>query len=150
MMVTRSDIQQEVRSWLGAKWRHQGRSRTCGIDCAGLVLEVSKSLGLLPQDYDEKGYGRRALGYDFLQIFKDRPELTEVDSRRPEVGDILIFADKIYPCHCGIATSKWDIPYFIHAHAARGIVIEEAYPWKLSSSSPKFAIASFRFKEVTG
>ncbi len=57
-------------------------------------------------------------------------------------GDVLVFADAAYPCHCGFLTAKHAVPHLLHAHALRRKVIEEPYAgeWPLEV---KFA---FRFR----
>jgi hypothetical protein len=57
-------------------------------------------------------------------------------------GDVLVFADAAYPCHCGFLTEKHGVPHLLHAHALRRKVIEEPYAgeWPLKV---KFA---FRFR----
>lgn len=47
----------EARSWLGVRWRHQGRSRE-GVDCIGLVIKVAHGLGL--SEFDTADYARQA------------------------------------------------------------------------------------------
>lgn len=45
-------------SWLGVPFRHQGRSREHGVDCAGLAICVARDLGLVEPDWDVTGYRR--------------------------------------------------------------------------------------------
>ena len=42
-------------------------------------------------------------------------------------GDVLVFADQAYPCHCGFLSERLKHPHLIHAHALRRQVIEEPY-----------------------
>ena len=50
-----------ARSWIGTRFRHQGRSRS-GVDCLGLLVMVAKECeleygGQFLSDYDESDYG---------------------------------------------------------------------------------------------
>ena len=122
MRVEAEQIVAAARLWLGVPWRHQGRTRQ-GVDCAGLVVLVGRALGL--SDYDTSAYGRRPAGQGFVQHFRacmDPAPLLEA-----AVGDILVFADAAYTCHCGFLTTKHEEPHLLHAHALRRKVIEEPY-----------------------
>lgn len=112
----------EARTWRGTPWRHQGRSRA-GIDCVGLVVCVARALRL--SDYDSTGYGRRAQGQGFVAHFRDNMAGVALPDARP--GDVLVFAEQAYPCHCGFLSRRLDQPHLLHAHATRRQVIEEPY-----------------------
>jgi cell wall-associated NlpC family hydrolase len=121
-LVTPTDVVVEARRWLGVPWRHQGRTRA-GVDCAGLVVMVAHALDL--SRYDYRGYSRRAHGQAFVEHFQLTMESLRV--AEAAAGDVLVFADHAYPCHCGFLTGKWDQPHLLHAHATRRKVIEEPY-----------------------
>jgi len=127
----------EARTWLGVPWRHQGRSRA-GVDCAGLVVLVARALELA--DHDSTAYGRRAQGQGFVEHFRGHMDGITVTQARP--GDVLVFADQAYPCHCGFLTERLGRPHLLHAHATRRQVIEEPYAGEWPAKI-KFA---FRFR----
>lgn len=139
MPIDPDHIIAQARTWLGVPWRHQGRGAQ-GIDCAGLVVLVGRDLGLA--DYDSTGYGRRAHGFGFVEHFRAAMDGVPVTEAQP--GDVLVFADQSYPCHCGFLTTKLGHPHLLHAHALRRQVIEEPYAgeWPLKV---KFA---FRFRQI--
>jgi cell wall-associated NlpC family hydrolase len=128
----------EARSWLGVPWRHQGRSRA-GIDCVGLVVMVARALEL--SEHDSTGYGRHAEGQALVAEFRDHMDGIALGAARP--GDVLIFAERAYPCHCGILSERLDHPHLVHAHALRRQVIEEPYlgEW------PERVKFAFRFRQ---
>jgi len=118
--VNRNDIICEARKWLGVKWRHQGRTKL-GIDCAGLVILVGKSLGL--SDYDSTNYQRRTTGTKFLNHFK--PYMNQKHILSASTGDVLLFRDTQYPCHVAIVSEINGNQTIIHAHALLKKVLEE-------------------------
>ena len=140
-IITSERIIAEARGWLGVSWRHQGRTR-CGVDCVGLVVCVARALDL--SDYDSTGYGRRAQGQGFVEPFRDNMEAVAIPDARP--GDVLVFADQAYPCHCGFLTERIGHPHLLHAHATRRKVIEEPYAGEWPARV-KFA---FRFRSTRG
>lgn len=136
--VTSDLIVAEARTWLGVPWRHQGRTRA-GIDCVGLLVCVARALGL--SDYDRSGYGRHAQGQAFVHHFRAAMDPIAIAAAGP--GDVLVFADRAYPCHCGVLTEKHGVPHLLHAHATRRKVIEEPYAGE-GPAKVKFA---FRFRQ---
>lgn len=134
---TAADVIDEARSWLNVRWRHQGRSRA-GIDCAGLVVLVGRALGLA--DHDDLSYARNAQGQDFLAPFRRAMDAVLTPDAMP--GDVIVFADILYPCHCGILSTRHDVRHLIHSHASRRKVIEEPYTGEWPAKA-KFA---FRYR----
>ncbi len=137
------EIEDEARTWLGIKFVHQGRTRF-GVDCLGLLIQVAKAKYLMPQDFNITSYTRRAHGYDFLAEFVKRDELKRVDKSELQQGDLIIFKDKLFPCHCGISTIRYNVSHFIHSHALRKKVTEEKYDFEWKDK----IVAIFRFKVI--
>ena len=117
-----AEIVAAARGYLGVPWRHQGRTRA-GLDCAGLIVMVARDLSL--SDYDSTAYGRRAQGHAFIEPF--RQTMDGVPLPEMQIGDVLLFADAAYPCHCGIVSERHQLPHLIHAYALRRQVVEEPY-----------------------
>ena len=105
-MPTSLDVVATARAYLGVPWRHQGRSRL-GLDCAGLIVLTARDLGL--SDHDRTGYGRHAQGLGFVDAFREAMDPVPLSSMRP--GDVLLFADEAYPCHCGILSEARGVPH---------------------------------------
>lgn len=114
------DVVATARGYLGVPWRHQGRSRL-GLDCAGLIVLTGRDLGL--SDHDRTGYSRHAQGLQFVDAFREAMDPVPLSRMTP--GDVLLFADEAYPCHCGIVSEARGVPHLIHAHALRRKVMEE-------------------------
>ena len=130
-----------ARGWLGTPWRHQGRTRG-GMDCLGLVVVVARELGL--SERDGTGYSRRATGRALLDPFREEMDEIPLDAVRP--GDVVVFADRCYPCHVGILSERHGALGVIHAHASRRQVIEDAWSGEWQAKA-RFA---FRFRGLSG
>jgi cell wall-associated NlpC family hydrolase len=97
-MPDRAAIVTAARSFVGVRWRHQGRDRTFGIDCVGLLICLGREMGLCHDRFDINGYQRhpelgwleRELG-TYLQ-----------PNAAGEPGDVQLFAYGGEPCHVGI------------------------------------------------
>ena len=117
----RSDVVEDARSWIGVRWRHQGRTRH-GIDCAGLVIMVAAKHGL--QDTNPVNYPRRTNGAQFVEYFR-AAGMTDVAFADRLPGDVILVQDKGLPCHCGFLSSKRGVDHYIHGAALRKEVVEE-------------------------
>jgi cell wall-associated NlpC family hydrolase len=60
-VATRAEIIAEARSYIGTPWQHQGRLKGVGVDCAGVVVGVGKTCGVISGDSWAlgTGYGRQ-------------------------------------------------------------------------------------------
>jgi hypothetical protein len=85
----------EARRWLGTPFRHQGRIRSEGVDCIGLVLEPARALSLT--DYRPGAYARLP-DAGTLQRELAR-HLVKVQKAEMREGDILLLAAPLSPCH---------------------------------------------------
>lgn len=83
--MTGADIVTAARSYLGARYRHQGRSMQ-GVDCIGLTVCVRKDLGL-PQ-LDAHGYAPKSNSTEMLDFC--RANLIEVARADLQPGDLLV------------------------------------------------------------
>lgn len=95
-----------ARKCLGTPFIHQGRKPGIGLDCAGLLLQVAKELGLPQQDYARRDYSRFPLLGKHLFDFV-AGQTTQVASDKMQKGCILMFwiARPDLPQHLGIYTS---------------------------------------------
>jgi cell wall-associated NlpC family hydrolase len=117
----RSDVVEEARSWIGTRWRHQGRNEH-GIDCAGLIIVVASKFGL--QDTNPVNYPRRTSGDEFVNYFL-KAGMVKVDFADRQPGDVILVQDKGLPCHCGFLSTKRGVDHYIHGYAIRKQVVEE-------------------------
>lgn len=94
----------EARSFMGAKFQHQGRSRL-GVDCAGLVACCLAAIGRPFED--RKAYGREpfqqqlramvALNFgESLPVAQARPGDVALMRFRGEPSHVAILADYVY------------------------------------------------------
>jgi len=126
--MKRQDIIDEAKKWLKTPWRHQGRTLR-GIDCAGLVLNVGNDLKLM--DYHCNDYPRNTSRDHFVKHFKQFGIQKEVPERQH--GDMLLFRDGIYACHCGILDTSTGEEFIIHAYHLRGTTLRERLVGELLS-----------------
>lgn len=122
-MVTRADIVAEARSYLGVPWRHQGRSRENGIDCAGLAVLIANKFELADdRAYNHVDYPRRPDG-TFVSYFRHYAKAKNPADAKD--GDMLIFSEGRHPCHVGVRSTYHGHPGVIHAHAGMRQVVEQ-------------------------
>lgn len=123
-MVKPEEIVSYARTWIGAKWKHQGRGngKDRGIDCAGLLVRTAQHFDLPGEDLC--GY-RREPGTQFVDQINRFTFQTDV----PVHGAIGIFSDTVQPCHTGIfAIDETGFISLIHSEAyPKGRCHEEGF-----------------------
>lgn len=131
--MSRLDVVETARAWIGTPYRHQASLRGAGADCLGLVRGVWRELrgeepAVLPPytaDWSE-AEGEEALWK------AARKYLREV-KRNPEPGDIILFRmrDGMIAKHVGILSNGGTLPRFIHAYQGHGVTESPfSAPWK--------------------
>lgn len=142
--MTREEIVNEARQWVGCKWIHQACVRGVACDCVGLVRGVHAQLtgDAFVGDYDYPAT---------WHLFKEdeklcqecRKYLVEIPVAAAGAGDILLFGFRPrFPAHhLAILTGDGTI---IHSYMDVGVVVETAYneEWR---SMVRFA---FRYPEA--
>lgn len=141
-MTSTSRIVEEARRYLGAPFKHRGRTLS-GIDCVGLPIVVGWSLGL--HDYrDEVEYTRQSNGEVLLRPFLEHCERLRSPGEHRD-GDILILRDVLFPHHSAIRASNGEMVTLIHACVHRGRVVEDP----LTEEFRRKLITVFRFRGVS-
>ena len=116
----RSEIVAEARTWLDTPYLHQGRRKSHGVDCLGLIVGVGKALGLL--DYDHRAYSPQPDAVT-LQCLCEL-HLVRRDDLRPGSIALLWMAHRGVPQHMAIVTDLPGRLGIIHAHQRLGAVRE--------------------------
>lgn len=114
----------EARSWLSTPFRHMGREKGLGADCAGVILGSAAAVGLT--DFQPAAYPPAidaAMLTEQLGRVARRLEPEEVE----KPGDLLQFEVSGQAQHLGLFTGA---DSFIHAWETAGMVVETALvPW---------------------
>lgn len=137
------EIVDEARTWIGARYHHQGRTKA-GVDCIGLIGGVASALGL-PEaaqwaaDREAQGYGREPEPELLAKLCARYLDKIEVAG----VGDILLLVvpPVIAPRHFAIVTGL-DPLYVVHAYARSRKVVETSLPSYMTIAG------AFRYREA--
>lgn len=139
-IVTGADVVAAARSFVGVRYRHQGRSRDHGVDCIGLPACVRAELGLVTQDVTD--YQRQATDESMLEWCRQYMVSVTRDALQP--GDVLVMAfgpDR----HMAIVG---DYPHggfsIIHALLSNRRVVEN----RLAAADLARVRGCFRFPEI--
>lgn len=109
-MPTPDEFIAEVHTWLGTPFAHQGRTKGTEADCAGVVIESARALGLTTfqiTDYSEQSDEAR-----FNALLREH--LLPVAFRDRQPGDVLSFAPLLRHQHLGVLIHD---DLFVHAYA---------------------------------
>jgi cell wall-associated NlpC family hydrolase len=138
--VSGADVVRVARSFLGVKYRHQGRSRE-GVDCIGLPVCVRAELGLVPMD--SFGYAKRSEGSEMLDYCRSHMVSVDRSSLRP--GDLLVQMSGVIRHIAIVGGYPSGGLSIIHAHLPNKKVVE----CRLDDQFMKTVRGCFRFPEVT-
>lgn len=130
----------EARKWLDVPWRHQGRDRR-GIDCAGLIVNVGKSLGLL--HYDTIDYARWPNSDRLVQLCEENGD--HIPVAQVLAGDVVLMKFRGDPTHLGILGDYEPVPgqlSLIHSYNIAGKVVEHV----LDAKWRKRLVAAYAYK----
>lgn len=127
-MITRLNVVDEARSWIGTRYAHQASVKGAGVDCVGLLTGIARELRL-PDVFDPmtergapyRGYGREPNPKLLLQACADY--LHEIPKSTAGPGDILLmaFTSDRAPRHFAIVTTPGKM---VHAYARLRKVFE--------------------------
>lgn len=103
-------------------FRHQGRVKGLGMDCAGLLAYCLDRAGLPYKD--ENGYGRNPFDGTLERALDDQPSLERIPNGEAQRGDVLLMRLLRSPQHIAIHAGDIDgHPYVIHASEQHGGVV---------------------------
>ncbi len=135
-------VVEAAKSFIGAKWKHQGRLPTA-MDCAGLIALTGIKAGVIGSDFqDFTNYDRTPDGKSFKQMFDGYG--IPILFRDAQDGDVVIFGRGTYNFHCGILFFKNSKPHMVHAYADTGIVMETP----LTAKWMRLHTFTYKYKEV--
>jgi NlpC/P60 family putative phage cell wall peptidase len=132
-MLNRQQIVMEARSWLGTRFKHQGRIKASiygngACDCLGLVMGIARNLelkskkGQLLTSYDLTNYEKIPNGNILLDNFSEH--FISISMEQVNIGDILIFQFNNQPQHIGITSIFEERRTIIHAFIQARHVVE--------------------------
>jgi cell wall-associated NlpC family hydrolase len=118
--IDRMLVVDAARSMIDTPFAHQGRTPGLALDCAGLLICVARSLGLIAPDFDVSGYSRRPDG-NSLRTYCDLYMAPIASADLLGFGDVVLVAWRNgLPQHLGIVA-----PYvhsglsMVHAESRR-------------------------------
>lgn len=125
MTASRADIVAIARSWIGTPYRHRGRIKGVGCDCAMLAAEVYAEAGLIPpqviEDYPPDWHLHRDAERYMGHVLR---YAAPIEARDAGAGDLVLFQFGRAFAHGGLLTEAgW--PHIIHAWQPAGVVLED-------------------------
>jgi NlpC/P60 family putative phage cell wall peptidase len=106
---TRADIISEAKTWIGTPFKHQGRIKGVGVDCAGLVIGIAHVLQI--STFDCTTYSHMPDGVTLRRLLGQHLRPKFVSGVHP--GDILLLRFDAEPQHLAILSDHG----IIHAYA---------------------------------
>lgn len=119
-MTPAAEVVAAARAYIDVPFRHQGRSRKEGLDCAGLLIRVAHDLGLTK--FDIRGY-KRLPDDDALAALCDEHLVRTFGFHVGGVARIRMDGDA-RPRHLAIMAEQVYGPTIIHSTWRFGKVVE--------------------------
>lgn len=119
-IVYTRDIVEKAREAVGIPFKHQGRDST-GLDCVGLLVFISKSLGT--EHHDVASYSRRPSNGKLEEAFEEaiaKNIIVRVPVESMQPGDFIMMRISRDPQHLGVYTGN----SLIHSYESIGKVCE--------------------------
>ena len=117
--MTRDELINSARSYLGTPFHHQGRLPHVGLDCAGLVVCAASENGYAVDDV--RGYANIPSQGLFTQSVMGHCDKINIDEL--QAGDLCMFAFTSEPQHIAIVSSVEPLK-IIHAYLQVNKVVE--------------------------
>lgn len=136
--TTREKIVVEARTWIDTPFHHQGRVKSVGVDCAGVVGMTGAALGLLDVNDIPKDYAKQPNANAMTKVLDEK--MTRIPVSEATIGDVLHFAFDREPQHVAIIS---DIG-IIHAYAQARKCVEHS----LDDTWKSRIRGAYRFKGV--
>lgn len=141
--MTADDIITAARTALGTPFRHQGRIAGRGLDCAGLLIHVGRTLGV--DHHDRSGYARLPTNGQLEEALEEHVEmgvLYRIPASDVRAGDLVLmqFEGENAARHLGLCAGDT----LIHSWAIARKVCEHDFDaaWK------RRVVRAFRFVEL--
>jgi len=142
-MTSHQNVVDAARGWLSTPYHHLARLKGVGVDCIGLVIGVSRELGLVPTDFDVQGYARSPDGRSLMETAG--LHMTQIEREDMQPGDVVVLRFDVEPQHFGIVGDyRHGGHSIIHAASREGRVIET----RLMYSEAMHYVAAFRLPGV--
>lgn len=116
----RAAVVAEAMTWLGTPWRHRGRVKGAGVDCAQFVIGCYVGAGLIP-DFDTGEYPRDwHIHRETERFLTFVPRFArEIEPADVGPGDLIVFKIGRVFSH-GAIVADW--PQGVHADIRAGMV----------------------------
>lgn len=145
-MPTRKQIVDCSRTYLNTPFRHQGRIKGLGVDCAGFLLCVCQEMNVKGIPFEQyMNYDPYPTDDTVLRECRKNFKEIPVDTIQP--GDILCMRSPTVPCHVGLVTDLRPGLGLIHAYSERAI--NKVCEHTLEITWRRRITAAFQFPGVT-
>lgn len=141
---SRQDLVKQARTYIDVPFKHRGRSKRVGVDCAGLLVCSLRDLGYTA--FDKRVYGREP-AKDGLRQTVEANMGAPIDKHNLIPGDVVLCRFKGEPHHVGLLG---DHPVaglsLIHSYGDVGKVVEHV----LDSKWRDLIVDAYRFDQDEG
>ena len=146
-MITREQVIQEAREWIGTPWHHQACVKGEGADCAMFIVGVALNTGLMTEEQTEMVpaypkdwhlHNEESMLIPIVEQF----DVVQIPVEEAVPGDIIMF--KVAKCesHLGLLTEEG---WFIHAFSS--VKVNRVIESRLDDRWKRRLTRAYRFTE---
>ena len=136
--MKRAVISSTVKTYIGTRYKHQGRLKGIGLDCLGVVVELMKELGIY-ESGDVSNYSNIPDGRELYEACKKW--LVEKNINEMKEGDVLLMRFDEEPQHLAVLVDNNEM---VHSYLMARKVVKH----RLDETWKNRVIAVFEFKEI--
>jgi NlpC/P60 family putative phage cell wall peptidase len=89
----RAAVVAEANSWIFTPYHHNARLKGVGVDCVWLLLEVYKTIGVVPHDFSPGNYSREWYFHRDEEIYLGGVQkyAHRIEAEHVEPGDVAVY-----------------------------------------------------------
>lgn len=140
-MITRQEIINEAKTWIGTRWHHGQANKGITCDCVGFILGVGKEIGFIAPDVVIENYERVPRGRFLIEQLERF--LVETEEMLP--GNIIVISKMKVITHVGILISD---DKFIHANDQNKVGVIESYLDTFKNKLKNSIVAIYQVPDV--
>jgi cell wall-associated NlpC family hydrolase len=116
-MISGEDMVSKAREYLGTPFHYGGRLKGVGLDCGGLLIAAAAEFGVGVEIPSPPRGAALAVILKALAPCSLPVPLTDL-----RAGDVLVFASRLMPGHCGLLTGEGTVIHAYDSPSVRAVV----------------------------
>lgn len=116
----KTNLTNELQSWMGTKWVHNQACKGVGADCVQFIVKAAQNVNVLPKEYKTRKYDKDWAMHNARSILREEiSKLAEkINIKDIQEGDVILFMTGRTSGHIGVYLGGNKV---IHSHIRNGV-----------------------------